>query len=178
MLATKSRWKLTYYSLIVDLRQAAQASPRDRRIGLILFSLTFRQNSAVQTRGYFVGTFAFVNWSERSKSFKTIHFTRSFSFSWVTRTELPYIKKLVIIAFIKKARYHNLKSYAIDGLKLYFLAKIKWKGINCKQSTWWQHLSRLKASTFFSLHKILSCYETKQLILGTGTAIWWVTEPH
>ncbi len=23
-----------------------------------------------------------------------------------------------------------------------------------------------------------SCYETQQLILGTGTAIWWVTEPH
>ncbi len=22
------------------------------------------------------------------------------------------------------------------------------------------------------------CYETQQLILGTGTAIWWVTEPH
>jgi hypothetical protein len=26
--------------------------------------------------------------------------------------------------------------------------------------------------------KIFSCYETQQLILGTGTAIWWVTEPH
>ncbi len=23
-----------------------------------------------------------------------------------------------------------------------------------------------------------SYYETQQLILGTGTAIWWVTEPH
>jgi hypothetical protein len=23
-----------------------------------------------------------------------------------------------------------------------------------------------------------SCYETQQLILGTGTAIWWLTEPH
>jgi hypothetical protein len=28
------------------------------------------------------------------------------------------------------------------------------------------------------LQKIFSCYETQQLILGTGTAIWWVTEPH
>jgi hypothetical protein len=26
--------------------------------------------------------------------------------------------------------------------------------------------------------KILRCYEKQQLILGTGTAIWWVTEPH
>jgi hypothetical protein len=49
---------------------------------------------------------------------------------------------------------------------------------NHKQSTRWQHLSRLKASAFFSLQKKISCYETQQLILGTGTAIWWVTEPH
>jgi len=52
-----------------------------------------------------------------------------------------------------------------------------WGGINCKQSTRWQHLSQLKASAFFSLQKKI-CYETQQLILGTGTAIWWVTEPH
>jgi hypothetical protein len=26
--------------------------------------------------------------------------------------------------------------------------------------------------------KKFSYYETQQLILGTGTAIWWVTEPH
>ncbi len=54
----------------------------------------------------------------------------------------------------------------------------KWKGINCKQSTRWQHLSRLKAGAFFSLQNFFSCYETQQLIRGTGTAIWWVTEPH
>jgi hypothetical protein len=42
----------------------------------------------------------------------------------------------------------------------------------------WQHLSRLKASAFFSLQKFFSFYETQQLILGSGTAIWWVTEPH
>ncbi len=55
---------------------------------------------------------------------------------------------------------------------------VKWKGINRKQITRWQHLSQLKASAFFSLQKIFTCYETQQLILGTGTAIWWVTEPH
>jgi hypothetical protein len=54
----------------------------------------------------------------------------------------------------------------------------EWKGINRKQSTRWHHLSRLKASAFFSLQNFLSCYETQLLILGTGTAIWWVTEPH
>jgi hypothetical protein len=55
----------------------------------------------------------------------------------------------------------------------------QWKGINRKQSTRWQHLSRLKASAFFSLQKFFSCcYETQSLILGTGTAIWWLTEPH
>jgi hypothetical protein len=54
----------------------------------------------------------------------------------------------------------------------------QWKEINRKQSTRWQHLSQLKARAFFSLQKYFSCYETQQLILGTGTAIWWVTEPH
>jgi hypothetical protein len=47
-----------------------------------------------------------------------------------------------------------------------------------KQSTRWQHISGLKASAFFSLQKNFSCYETQQLILGAGTAIWWVPEPH
>jgi hypothetical protein len=28
------------------------------------------------------------------------------------------------------------------------------------------------------LQNFISYYETQQLILGTGTAIWWVTEPH
>jgi hypothetical protein len=55
---------------------------------------------------------------------------------------------------------------------------MQWKGINRKQITRWQHLSWLKASAFFSLLKKFSCYETQQLILRTGTAIWWVTEPH
>jgi hypothetical protein len=54
----------------------------------------------------------------------------------------------------------------------------QWKGINHKQNTRWQHLSQLKASAFFSLQKKFSCCETQQLILGTGTAIWWVTGPH
>jgi hypothetical protein len=51
----------------------------------------------------------------------------------------------------------------------------QWKGINRKQSTRWQHLSQLKARAFFSLQIFFSCYETQQLILATGTAIWWVT---
>jgi hypothetical protein len=55
---------------------------------------------------------------------------------------------------------------------------VQWKGINRKQSTRWQHLCRLKTSAFFSLQIFFSCYETQQLILGTGAAIWWLTEPH
>jgi hypothetical protein len=31
---------------------------------------------------------------------------------------------------------------------------------------------------FFSLQNFFSCYKTQQLILGTGIAIWWLTEPH
>jgi hypothetical protein len=57
-------------------------------------------------------------------------------------------------------------------------ASFQWKGINRIQITRWQHLSQLKASSFFYLQIFFSCYETQQLILGTGTVIWWVTEPH
>ena len=52
------------------------------------------------------------------------------------------------------------------------------KWISCKNNTRWQHLSQLKASAFFYLQNFFSCSETQQLILGTGTAIWWVTETH
>ena len=62
----------------------------------------------------------------------------------------------------------------VNEQSIYF----QWKGINRKQSARWQHLSRLKVSVFFSLQIFFSCYETQQLILGTGTAIRWVTEPH
>jgi hypothetical protein len=55
---------------------------------------------------------------------------------------------------------------------------LKWKGINRKQSTRWQHQSQLKDSALLSLQKKFSCYETQQLILGTGTTIWWLAEPH
>jgi len=84
--------------------------------------------------------------------------------------------------------YHQTNILCINTLHFDFInhksnstkniCKAQWKGINRKQSTRWQHLSRLKASEFFSLQKKISCYETQQLILGTGTAIWWVTEPH
>jgi hypothetical protein len=77
--------------------------------------------------------------------------------------------------------FKNIKKLQTGTLKcnecLFQYVPRQWKGINCKQSTRWQHLSRLKASAFFSLH-FFSYYETQQLILGTGTAICWVTEPH
>ncbi len=73
----------------------------------------------------------------------------------------------------------NTLAYYTKGLYSWCWERFaKWKGINCKQSTRWQHLSRLKASAFFSLRKNFSCYKTQQLILGIGIAIWWLTEPH
>ncbi len=76
--------------------------------------------------------------------------------------------------------YLDRKSSVINWIYLqqdFILYSTEWKGINRKQSTRWQHLSRLKASAFLSLQKNC-CYETQQLIVGTGTANWWVTEPH
>ena len=79
---------------------------------------------------------------------------------------LLYDENLQILCTVKMQR------------QLSFENLYQWKGINRKQSTRWQHLSRLKASAFFSLQKKFSCYETQQLILRTGTAIWWLTKPH
>jgi hypothetical protein len=55
---------------------------------------------------------------------------------------------------------------------------LQWEAINCKQITRWQHVSRLKASSFGSWQKKSLLLKMQQLILGTGTAIWWLTEPH
>jgi hypothetical protein len=50
----------------------------------------------------------------------------------------------------------------------------QWKSINCKQSTRWQHLSRLKASAFFSLQKN-SFIKRNNLYSGlvTPSSGWW-----
>ncbi len=58
------------------------------------------------------------------------------------------------------------------------LFRIQWKGSNHKQSARWQHVSRLKASALYIWYNKLWWFKTQKLILGTGTAIWWVTEPH
>ncbi len=76
--------------------------------------------------------------------------------------------------FVASITFSTTKQPSFKGL-IAFHPLCKWKGINRKQSTRWQHLSRLKASAFFNLQNIFSCYETQQLILGIGTAIWWVT---
>jgi hypothetical protein len=52
----------------------------------------------------------------------------------------------------------------------------QWKRINHNQSTRWQHLSRLKASAFFSLHKnLVSCMKCNNLYsaLVTPSSGWW-----
>ncbi len=55
---------------------------------------------------------------------------------------------------------------------------VQWEGSNLKQSARWQHVSQLKASALCIWSNKLWWFKTQQLILGTGTAIWWVTEPH
>ncbi len=52
----------------------------------------------------------------------------------------------------------------------------EWKRINRKQSDRWQHLSRLKASAFFSLQKkLVSCMKRNSLCswLVTPSSGWW-----
>jgi hypothetical protein len=63
--------------------------------------------------------------------------------------------------------------HAEDFQQIYF-----GKESNRKQSDRWQHISHLKASAFCIWSNKLWWFKTQQLILGTGTAIWWVTEPH
>ncbi len=100
-----------------------------------------------------------------------------------TKKVFQYIQSCPLCSFIiTKQRvlfYQNIITIKrIIFIRIRIQKCFKWKGINRKQSTRWQHLSWLKASAFFSLQKKFCCYETQQLILGTGTAIWWVTEPH
>ncbi len=56
----------------------------------------------------------------------------------------------------------------------------QWKRISCKQSAWWQHLSQLKDSAFFSFFKILVVKKHNILYLGLvmpssgwKSPIWW-----
>ncbi len=46
---------------------------------------------------------------------------------------------------------------------------LQWKGISCKQNARWQHLSRLKASAFFSLKKKIVVKKHYNLYLGLVT---------
>jgi hypothetical protein len=97
----------------------------------------------------------------------------------MTQASLPrtYVKYIGLWSLLEN-QPHQILGHRLWPSHLTKLVASQWKGINRKQSTRWQHLSWLKASAFFSLQIYFSCYETQQLILGTGTAIWWVTEPH
>jgi hypothetical protein len=53
--------------------------------------------------------------------------------------------------------------------KTFFFIEIQWKRISHKQSARWQHLSRLKASAFFFLQKIVSCMKCNNLYSGLVT---------
>ncbi len=72
---------------------------------------------------------------------------QKFNWTKLDENEMVQIQTLIVIADMKKSwqlprNFNKLK-------KINFL--FQWKGINRKQSTRWQHLSRLKASVFFSL---------------------------
>ncbi len=76
----------------------------------------------------------------------------------------------------------HLTNLQFDQLRPYLKSKglYKWKRINCKinhkQSTRWQHLSRLKPSAFFSLRKnLVSCMKRNNLHLGLvmPSSGWW-----
>ncbi len=54
----------------------------------------------------------------------------------------------------------------------------QWRSIISKPNARWHHVSRLKASAFCSLQKIMSINKTHQFIAGTGAAIYGVMEPH
>ncbi len=58
-----------------------------------------------------------------------------------------------------------------------FQLMLQWEAINRKQITRWQHVSQLKLA-HSALGKKSLLLKMQQLILGTGTAIWWLTEPH
>jgi hypothetical protein len=57
-------------------------------------------------------------------------------------------------------------SIMLSVIMLYVIMLNVMEGINCKQSTRWQHLSWLKASAFFSLQKILVVMKHNNLYLG------------
>jgi hypothetical protein len=69
-------------------------------------------------------------------------------------------------------------SWRFIANKKIFCSKNQWEAINRKQITRWQHVSQLKASSFYLLVKKSLLLKMQQLIFGTGTAIWWLTEPH
>ncbi len=60
-------------------------------------------------------------------------------------------------------------------MKLLHWMTVQWKRVSCKQSTIWQHLSRLKASALFFLQKNVSCMKQNKLYLElvTPSCGWW-----
>jgi hypothetical protein len=97
---------------------------------------------------------------------------------------MSILLSVVVLSHCHYAECHYAKgrgAISVDDEKSkinYPLCKGQWKGSNCKQSARWQHASWLKASAFCIWKNILWWFKTQQLILGTGTAIWWVTEPN
>jgi hypothetical protein len=85
------------------------------------------------------------------------------------------IRHLVSLALV--TQLDNLSSQNLAINKSFF-PQYKWKGSNSKRSARWQYISWLNDSALSILLNKLWLFKTQQLLLGTGTALWWLTEPH
>ncbi len=96
---------------------------------------------------------------------------------FVSTFQLLLMERAKFVSKINAAKFEKMtpifviflpnRLWQISSSMFSFSCIKQWKGINRKKSTRWQHLSQLKASAFFSLQKIFSCYKTQQLILGS-----------
>ncbi len=73
-------------------------------------------------------------------------------------------ESLKIILEVKKT--FRKSGQSLNSQHFIFIITYEWKGINRKQSTRWQQLSRLEASAFFSLQIFLVVMKHSNLYLG------------
>ncbi len=83
-----------------------------------------------------------------------------------------WLNIIVLFNYIKLYKiklYKNLQTSHLEAEME--VSTMTWIDSLCKH--------RLSARGIFELLIFcISCYKTQQLILGTGIAIWWLTEPH
>ncbi len=79
-----------------------------------------------------------------------------------------FVYNIYEFSFYKSMQFifKNLYQFSFKIDEILWRALMKWKGINHKQSTRWQHLSQLKASAYFSLQNCLVVMKHSNLYLG------------